>query len=130
MKMEGIEQAGGSREESDGGRRDSDAAGARRRAERVEKGVDVGNRSGAGADGAESSDGDWTRHGEDQYPVLLRHRRGAVSARGGIQPEMMREESFDPAGWRKIVGIREDEDLDDMEMDVDDKRKTWMTCDS
>ncbi|KAK5096499.1 hypothetical protein LTR70_001673 [Exophiala xenobiotica] len=60
-------------------------------------------------------------------------------------------QSFDPDGWRRIVGVRQEQEHDvdvdvDVDMDVntdadtggegdidtskDDKRKTWMTCDS
>ena len=56
-------------------------------------------------------------------------------------------QSFDPDGWRSIVGVRQEQEHDvdvDMNMDTDadtggevdadtskdDKRKTWMTCDS
>ncbi|KAK5938275.1 hypothetical protein PMZ80_009245 [Knufia obscura] len=61
-------------------------------------------------------------------------------------------QSFDPEGWRRIMGVRREREVErmdidgDIEMDVDgsggdqigmeiemdrdDKRKTWMTCDS
>lgn len=56
-------------------------------------------------------------------------------------------QSFDPEGWRRIIGVKVereqrrqvhvDKDVDmaldadvDQDMDKEDKRKTWMTCDS
>lgn len=36
----------------------------------------------------------------------------------------------DPQGWRHIMGVPMSDGGDGMEMDKDEKRKTWMTCDS
>lgn len=90
------------------------------------------------------------RHGADRLLSQdeVRELGAGVTGRTPRQGHRRRG-SFDPDGWRRIVGVRKEQrqgqgqDVDvDMDVDVDngferdaelgndDKRKTWMTCDS
>jgi len=90
------------------------------------------------------------RHGADRLLSQNEVRELGAGVTGQTPRQGRRRRgSFDPDGWRRIVGVRKEQgqgqDVDvDMDMDVDvdnrgerdaemgndDKRKTWMTCDS
>jgi len=85
-----------------------------------------------------SRDQDFRQVFGSERPTSQGESRDLSGGTTGRTPRRNRQ-SFDPHGWRRIVGVREEQDTDgdgdvdmhmDREVDKDDKRKTWMTCDS